>query len=609
MPVKANWENGEQFSATDANTLADAVNAAYVKPSTGVPITDMTASVQVSLGKADTALQSVTATSITNSTTTGRALITAVDAAAGRTTLGVAYGTTAGTVAQGNDSRFSPTAASLTDSTVTGRALITTTDASTARTTLGVAYGTAAGTVAQGNDSRITGAQQTSAKGVANGYASLDGAGKVPIAQLPSSIMEYQGTYNASTNSPSLVNGTGSTGDVYRVSVAGTRNFGAGNITFAVGDYAIYNGSVWEKSDTTDAVSTVAGLTGDVTASSLRGAIATGTPSSTTWLRGDGAWATLPPSGITRSIQTLTSPSTLSAAANTDYVYFSNSSGSGLVSDSFSSSVVTALTFDVDFTDYSATNATWTASAGASRSTVQSKMFASAYFDGTVAGAKITSPASTANNMGTGPFTIEMWAYMTAAPNLYNSLLSSLFGWFAGNSITIAFLDTRVLFFSSEANGAVIQGATAVSLNTWNHVAVCRSGTTTRLFLNGVQQGSISDNRDYGQHTALQLGNSPYGGHGGGEQRFNGYIDDFRITKAARYTANFTPPESLFSYATHTLPTAVGNTNQYTIKDINPLPVVISGSSGQTIESSATKIIIPNETVTLFSDGANWRIV
>lgn len=107
--------------------------------------------------------------------------------------------------------------------------------------------------------------QSTSQKGQANGYASLDGAGKVPVAQLPSSIMEYKGTWNASTNSPSLADGTGDTGDVYRVSTAGTRNLGSGSITFDVGDYVIYNGTIWEKSDTTDAVASVNGFTGVIT--------------------------------------------------------------------------------------------------------------------------------------------------------------------------------------------------------------------------------------------------------------------------------------------------------------------------------------------------------
>lgn len=99
-------------------------------------------------------------------------------------------------------------------------------------------------------------------KGAANGVAELDANGKVPVAQLPNAIMEYVGTWDASTNTPTLTNGAGnpdeSIGNVYRVSVAGTVDFGAGNITFNVGDYAILNSSkIWEKSDTTDAVISV----------------------------------------------------------------------------------------------------------------------------------------------------------------------------------------------------------------------------------------------------------------------------------------------------------------------------------------------------------------
>jgi hypothetical protein len=90
--------------------------------------------------------------------------------------------------------------------------------------------------------------QLRSEKGNANGYASLDSGGKVPISQLPSSIMEYKGTWNATTNTPTLANGTGDTGDVYICNVAGTVNFGAGPLTFAVGDYVIYSGTIWQRS-------------------------------------------------------------------------------------------------------------------------------------------------------------------------------------------------------------------------------------------------------------------------------------------------------------------------------------------------------------------------
>jgi hypothetical protein len=109
--------------------------------------------------------------------------------------------------------------------------------------------------------------QLRSEKGVSNGYASLDSAGKVPISQLPSSIMEYKGTWNASTNTPTLANGTGDTGDVYICNVAGTVNFGAGAITFAVGDYVIYSGTIWQRSS--GAVGTVTSVAASITGDAI----------------------------------------------------------------------------------------------------------------------------------------------------------------------------------------------------------------------------------------------------------------------------------------------------------------------------------------------------
>jgi len=100
--------------------------------------------------------------------------------------------------------------------------------------------------------------------GANSGVATLDGSGKVPSSQLTVSAFEYLGNYDADTESPALANGTGNNGDVYNVSVAGTVNFGAGNITFVVGDKVVYNGSVWEKWALTDAVSSVNSQTGAV---------------------------------------------------------------------------------------------------------------------------------------------------------------------------------------------------------------------------------------------------------------------------------------------------------------------------------------------------------
>jgi hypothetical protein len=144
--------------------------------------------------------------------------------------------------------------------------------------------------------------QLRSEKGNANGYASLDSLGKVPISQLPSSLMEYKGTWNASTNTPTLANGTGDTGDVYICSVAGSVNFGAGSITFAVGDYVIYSGTIWQRSSGAVGTVTSVAVTESVAALSITGSPITtsGTinigfaGASTEYVAGDGSLVTFP---------------------------------------------------------------------------------------------------------------------------------------------------------------------------------------------------------------------------------------------------------------------------------------------------------------------------
>jgi len=94
-------------------------------------------------------------------------------------------------------------------------------------------------------------------KAANNGVATLDAGGKIPSSQLPSSVMDYKGNHNVSTNSPTLIDGTGDTGDVYKVSVGGTRDYGSGSQTFVAGDWLVYNGTIWELSVNSDAVNSV----------------------------------------------------------------------------------------------------------------------------------------------------------------------------------------------------------------------------------------------------------------------------------------------------------------------------------------------------------------
>lgn len=74
----------------------------------------------------------------------------------------------------------------------------------------------------------------------------------------------YRGTWNASTNTPTIISSAGSKGDYYIVSVAGSTNVDGIN-DWKIGDWIIFNGTVWDKVDNTEAVASVNGYTGIVT--------------------------------------------------------------------------------------------------------------------------------------------------------------------------------------------------------------------------------------------------------------------------------------------------------------------------------------------------------
>jgi hypothetical protein len=77
--------------------------------------------------------------------------------------------------------------------------------------------------------------------------------------------LNYKGTWDASTNTPTLVSSVGTKGDYYVVSVAGNTDLN-GTTLWGVGDMAVFNGSIWQKTDGGDTSLvtslTVTGLTG-----------------------------------------------------------------------------------------------------------------------------------------------------------------------------------------------------------------------------------------------------------------------------------------------------------------------------------------------------------
>ena len=104
-------------------------------------------------------------------------------------------------------------------------------------------------------------------KGQPSGYVPLDASSKILETYLPASIiggLKFQGTWNATTDDPSLPLASTVNGHYYIVSVAGTFE----TIIYGVGDWVISNGVAWSKIDNTESVSTVFGRVGNILANS-----------------------------------------------------------------------------------------------------------------------------------------------------------------------------------------------------------------------------------------------------------------------------------------------------------------------------------------------------
>ncbi len=159
-------------------------------------------------------------------------------------------------------------------------------------------------------------------------------------------------------------------------------------------------------------------------------------------------------------------------------------------------------------------------------------------FDGT--GDYLTIPASTDWNFN-GDFTIDFW---WKGAGLNTNLIKSVTTGTNGAETTgdwILFTDgngwtTFAIWGGGNAGGS----AAVLTTGTWYHIAVVRSGSTTSLYINGVQKGTtITSTATFGNTKMLNIGQNEIDLVLG----LNGWIDEVRISKGiARWTSNFVPP-------------------------------------------------------------------
>lgn len=195
-------------------------------------------------------------------------------------------------------------------------------------------------------------------------------------------------------------------------------------------------------------------------------------------------------------------------------------------------------------TDESSYGRTPTFVGNAKLSSTQTKFGTSALLlDG--AGDYVTIPDATELSVASGDFCIEAWVYTTAT-KANQSTISGKRATTSAQEHTLLLLDGKPQFYMFNAGTAVvnISANTAISNNTWHHIAVSREGSFCRLFVDGIQVGACVQSAAPTSSTAdLMIGRDNFNGG----RDFNGYISEYRFTKGQPvYTANFTVPTAAF---------------------------------------------------------------
>lgn len=191
------------------------------------------------------------------------------------------------------------------------------------------------------------------------------------------------------------------------------------------------------------------------------------------------------------------------------------------------------------FTDSSSNAFTVTANGNAQISTAESQFGgASGLFDGT--GDYLSLADNADFDFGTGDFTIECWIKPSSGKSIAsgNATGDFMFATDTFNAGDIGFGRNGLAWDLTAASPGLTAG--------WNHVAVTRSGTTLRILCNGSVAATGSGNTEsYNVTNNLWIGARSTSGSP--DQFFNGYIDEFRITKGvARWTGSYTVPTAPF---------------------------------------------------------------
>ena len=137
-----------------------------------------------------------------------------------------------------------------------------------------------------------------------------------------------------------------------------------------------------------------------------------------------------------------------------------------------------------------------------------------------------------------GDFTIECWFYMTAT-NLYPSIICCTVSGATAWSLAFSASTSTPIFAHLTVSTVILSAGGNVSLNAWHHFAVTRQSGLATLWIDGVNQGTATDATSYvNSGITVGVGTTAAGAPAASEY-FSGSVCGIRVSKFARYAANF----------------------------------------------------------------------
>ena len=196
------------------------------------------------------------------------------------------------------------------------------------------------------------------------------------------------------------------------------------------------------------------------------------------------------------------------------------------------------------------------------------------YFDGNSSGIKF--PTSDEFDFGSGDFTLEFFVYLLATNSNTSRIYNPDGDFVNGVGVDIGPNGNVYVYLASQSAGFDLLSGPSVAFanNTWVHCALVRHINDVGIYINGVYSHLTTLNYGaiffFSSHPYLSIG----GQEGSTNRSLNGYLSNYRITKSkARYTSNFTVPNSAFSIASYAIECTLNNfitANQFllTVNDL-----------------------------------------